>query len=112
MHPIPLLALLVAVVAATLACRRRWVRALGRGGHGLAPGFLLIAWFVGLGLGQWTGSLAGMAWAAALPVAAIAGWAVMKFRPLRRMPPGLTGWDRGAFALIAAFLVAYCGERQ
>jgi len=63
MHPVTLLAMAVAFLASMLACRRRWIRVLGKGGRDLAPGFLLIVWFVGLGLGQVTGSLAGMAWA-------------------------------------------------
>lgn len=110
MHTSTALALATALASAVVASGRRSVWLLGAYGPALAPAWLLILWFAFLGLGQYTGSLAGAGWVAALPLALIAGASVARSRRLRRSPFRWTLADRCAFAFLALFLIAYCGN--
>ena len=93
-----------------LTLRRRSARTLGAYGPALAPSFLLIVWFAALGLGQWTGSLVGTAWVAAIPLMLIAGYSAARSRRSRRSRFPWTGIDKWLFAFLSLFLVAYCGN--
>jgi len=110
MNGMTALALAAALASVAVTCRRRWVRHLGAHGHALAPPFLLVVWFGSLGLGQSTRSLAGMAWAGAAPLVLIAGLAVARTRRLGRARDRWSAPDVAGFALISAFLIAYCGN--
>ena len=76
-------ALIVALLAARATLRRRAVFLLGRQGLHTAPGVLASCWVAGLLLGQFTRSMVGMTWTAALALVAVAALARARSAPLR-----------------------------
>jgi hypothetical protein len=102
--------LAVAIVSAIVIIRRQLVCQLGAYGRALAIPFLLVAWFVGLSVGQHLGSLAAMAWTAAAPLVAIAGIAVARFKRCRLNPMRWSVLDRIVFLALVALIIAYNGN--
>jgi len=101
--------LALALLSGWFARRTRAVWAFGRFGDALAPAFLLILWFCFLHIGEWTGSLRGMAWIAATPVVAVAAFAF----PTRLRRRSSTRWswvDWYLFIVVALLLLLFNGE--
>ena len=95
--------LILALLAGTVVVTRRSVRWFGPQGRLTAPSCLATLWWVGLTLGEWTGSAAGMAWAGALPLVLLAAGAWRQPR-VRWVHPwtwvDLVAWGYFSYALV------------
>lgn len=98
-------ALVVAAVAARSVTRRRAVLVLGPRGPALAPALLASFWLTGIWLGQFTGSLVGMALVGALPLVALAVHARRRFPLLRVRPRIWTRIDLAIFVFVAVVVL-------